>query len=145
VIFYKLREIERPEFAQEQQREVYAATQQATRERDKQVKALEQQKTELKQSREQALDSLRDRIAEEVPSVLDLAIADLMEQHGFRFLYERDKSARENYQARASLRPFFHPFLEQHAPGRFEAIQQQYAAQIAAVDGLIAALSSVGA
>jgi len=35
--------------------------------------------------------------------------------------------------------------LEQHAPGRFEAIQQQYAAQIAAVDGLIAALSSVGA
>jgi len=35
--------------------------------------------------------------------------------------------------------------LERHAPARFEAIQQQYAAQIAAVDGLLAALSSVGA
>ena len=77
--------------------------------------------------------------------VLDQAIADLMEYHGFRYVYERDKSALENYQARAALRPFFHPFLERHAPARFEAIQQQYAAQIAAVDGLIAALSSVGA
>ena len=134
-----------PEFAQEHQREVFAATQQATRERDKQVKALERQKTELEHARDQALDSLRDHIVKEVPSVLDQAIADLMEYHGFRYVYERGKSALENYQARAALRPFFHPFLEQHAPGRFEAIQQQYAAQIAAVDGLIAALSSVGA
>ena len=64
-----------------------------------------------------------------------------MDNNGFRFVYDRSKSALENYQARATIQPFFYPYLERHAPARFEAVQQYYTAQIAAVDGQIAALS----
>ena len=103
-----------PEFAQEHQREVFAATQQATRERDKQVKALERQKTELEHARDQALDSLRDHIVKEVPSVLDQAIADLMEYHGFDTSMSVI-SQLENYQAR-QLSGRFSPLLGAACP-----------------------------
>ena len=129
-----------PEFAQEQKREALAATHQAKREWEKQVKALEQQKAHLENTRDQALDQLRDQVATEAPCVLDQAAAELMDNNGFRFVYDRSKSAPENYQARAAIQPFFYPYLERHAPARFEAVHQHYTAQIAAVDGQIAAL-----
>jgi len=66
---------------------------------------------------------------------LDQAAAELMENNGFRFVYDRSKFAPENYQAWAAIQPFFYPYLERHAPARFEAVHQQYTAQIAAVDG----------
>ena len=78
-------------------------------------------------------------------SVLDQAAAELMDNNGFRFVYDRSKSALENYQARAVIQPFFYPYLERHALARFEAVQQHYTAQIAAVDGQLAALSPDGA
>jgi hypothetical protein len=35
----------------------------------------------------------------------------------------------------------FTPYLERHAPERFEAVKQHYAAQLAAVEAQLAALS----
>ena len=134
-----------PEFAQEQKREALAATHQAKREWEKQVKALEQHKAHLANARDQALDQLRDQVAAEAPGVLDQAAAELMDNNGFRFVYDRSKSALENYQARAAIQPFFYPYLERHALARFEAVQQHYTAQIATVDGQLAALSPGGA
>src|SRR5712691_6515826 len=101
-----------PEFAQEQKREALAATHQAKREWEKQMKALEQHKAHLENTRDQALDQLRDQVATEAPGVLDQAAAALMDNNGFRFVYDRSKSALENYQARAALQPFFFPYLE---------------------------------
>ena len=68
-----------------------------------------------------------------------------MDNNGFRFVYDRSKSALENYQARAALQPFFFPYMERHAPAGFTAVKQHYAAQIAAVDDQIAALQAAGA
>ncbi len=118
-----------PEFAQEQKREALAATHQAKREWEKQMKALEQHKAHLENTRDQALDQLRDQVATEAPGVL----------------YDRSKSALENYQARAALQPFFFPYMERYAPAGFTAVNQHYAAQIAAVDDQIAALQAAGA
>jgi hypothetical protein len=129
-----------PEFAQEQQREALTATHQAQRTKEEQVQALERHKAHLEHTRDQALDQLRDQIAAEAPGILDQAAAALMDNNGFRFVYDRSMSALENYQARAALQPFFYPYLERHAPACFTAIHQQYTAQIAAVDEQITAL-----
>jgi hypothetical protein len=59
----------------------------------------------------------------------------------FRQFYEPDKSALENYQASPMLRMGFIPYLERHAPERVQAVRQRYAAEIAAVEERIAALS----
>ncbi len=132
-----------PEFAQEQKREVSAATQQAKREREKQVKVLERQRADIENARGKALDQLLGQVVEESPGVLEQAASELLaENDGFRFLYDRGKSALENYQTRIAIQPFFNPYLENHDPARFESIRQHYAAQIAAVDEQIATLDA---
>jgi hypothetical protein len=131
-----------PEFVQELHDEAAAARQWATQERAKQVKALEQQKAQLQRAHEKALDQLRDQVASEAPGILEQAAAELLAaDHGFRFLYQRDTSALNNYQVRPALRAFFHTYLERHAPARFEVIRQDYAAQTAAVEAQITALA----
>ena len=106
-----------------------------------QVKALERKKAETQEALDKELDQLRSQLAAETPAVLDQTAAELLaEDNGFRFLYKRDKSALENYQSRPSLQAFFNPYLEKHNSARFEAIRQNYAAQIAALDEQIAAL-----
>lgn len=130
-----------PEFEQEQKRQVAAAGQQARREREKQAQALEQQKAAREKARDQELDALSGQVAAEALGVLDQAASELLaENFGFRQFYDRDKSALENYQARKAVQAFLNPYLERHDPARFEAVKQHYAAQIAAVDGQIAAL-----
>jgi hypothetical protein len=130
-----------PEFAQEQKRQASEAKQRSKQERLMQVKALERKKAETQEALDKELDQLRSQLAAETPAVLDQTAAELLaEDNGFRFLYKRDKSALENYQSRPSLQAFFNPYLEKHNSARFEAIRQNYAAQIAALDEQIAAL-----
>jgi hypothetical protein len=82
-------------------------------------------------------------VAPEAPRVLEQAASGLLvENDGFRFLYDRGLSALENYQARIALQPFFHPYLERHVPARFEALKQHYAAQLDAVEEQISAFRS---
>jgi hypothetical protein len=122
-----------PEFAQELRRETLGPTQQAKRQ-IQQVKMLEQQKADLEKACDRELNQLRDQVAAESPDVLDQAVAELLaKDKGFLFLYKRDQSALENYQSRPSLQAFFHLYLENHAPARFETVRQRYAAQIAAL------------
>src|SRR4029434_3746395 len=102
---------------------------------ERQVKALERQRTEIEHAHGKALDRLFSEVATEAPGVLDQAASELLEKNdGVRFLYDRGKSALENYQARIAIQPFFHPYLERHVPARFEALKQHYAAQLDAVD-----------
>ena len=62
---------------------------------------LEQQKADLEKARDRELYQLRDKVAAESPDVLEQAVAELLaEDRGFLFLYNRDKSALENYQSR---------------------------------------------
>jgi plasmid replication initiation protein len=130
-----------PEFAQEQQRQASEAKQRAQKEQEKQVKVLERQRAEIEHARGKAFDQLFDQVAVEAPGVLEQAASELLAEHdGFRFLYDRGKSALENYQARIAMQPFFHPYLERHVPARYEALRQHYAAQIAAVDEQITAM-----
>ncbi len=130
-----------PEFAQEQKRQASEAKQRTKHERLMQVKVLERKKAEIQGSLERELDQLRSEVATEAPVVLDQAAAELLaEDNGFRFLYKRDKSVLENYQSRPSLQAFFNPYLEKHDSARFETIRQCFAAQIATLDGQIAAL-----
>src|SRR6266436_6883221 len=130
-----------PEFAQEQKRQASEAKQSTKHERLMQVKVLERKKAEIQGSLERELDQLRSEVATEAPVVLDQAAAELLaEDNGFRFLYKRDKSVLENYQSRPSLQAFFNPYLEKHDSARFETTRQRFAAQIATLDGQIAAL-----
>ena len=83
------------------------------------------------------------RVAAESPGILEQAAAELLtESFGFRQFYDRDKSALENYQARKAVQALLNPFLERHAPERFEAVKQHYAPRIATIDAQIAALRS---
>lgn len=123
-----------PEFTQELQLEVL-------QKREKQVKMLVQQKADIENACDKELDQLHAQMAVEEPSVLEQVAAQLLtEDKGFQFVYRRDRSALENYQLRPSLQGYFNPALERHAPTRFKAIKQRYAAQIIAVDEQIAAL-----
>ena len=133
-----------PEFIQEQQRKVASeAKQRAQKEQERQVKALERQRAEIEHARGKALDRLFSEVATEAPGVLDQAASELLEGNdGFRFLYDRGKSALENYQARIAIQPFFHPYLERHVPARFDPLTQHYATQLNAVDEQIAAFLS---
>jgi hypothetical protein len=86
---------------------------------------------------------LSSRVAAELPGILEQAAAELLtESFGFRQFYDRDKSALENYQARKAVQVLLNPFMERHAPKRFEAIKQNYAPRIAAIDTQIATLQS---
>jgi hypothetical protein len=132
-----------PEYTAEKQREADRKNQQARREREKQAKALAQQKADLEQARDKELDQLSSRVAAELPCILEQAAAELLtESFGFRQFYDRDKSALENYQARKAVQVLLNPFMERHAPKRFEAIKQNYAPRIAAIDTQIATLQS---
>jgi hypothetical protein len=132
-----------PEYTAEKQREADREEQRAKREREKQAKALAQQKDDLEQARDGELDRLSGRVAAESPGILEQAAAELLtESFGFRQFYDRDKSALENYQARKAVQVLLNPFLERHAPERFEAVKQNYAARIASIDAQLAALQS---
>ena len=125
-----------PEFVQEQQcKTASEAKQRAQKEQERQVKALERQRADIESACGKALDQLFGQVAAEAPGVINQAASELLaENEGFRFLYDRCKSALENYQARIAIQPFFHPYLERHVPARFETLKQHYAAQLDAVD-----------
>jgi Initiator Replication protein len=132
-----------PEYTVEKRREADRKEQQAKRDREQQAKALAQQKGDLEQARDKELDQLSSRVAAEAPGILEQAAAELLtESFGFRQFYDRDKSALENYQARKAVQALLNPFLERHAPERFEAVKQHYAARIAVIDAQLAALQS---
>jgi hypothetical protein len=119
------------------------AKQRAQKEQERQVKALERQRADIEQARGKALDQLFGEVAAEAPGVLDQAASELLaDNEGFRFLYDRGKSALENYQARIAMQPFFHPYLERHVPARFEALKQHYTAQLDAADAQISVFQS---
>jgi hypothetical protein len=108
---------------------------------EKEVKALAQQKDDLEQARDKELDQLSSHIAAESPGILEQAAAELLtESFGFRQFYDRDKPALENYQARKAVQALLNPFLERHAPERFEAVKQRYTTRIAAIDAQVAGL-----
>jgi len=132
-----------PEYMAEKQHEADRKKQEATREWEKQARALAQQKDDLEQARDKELDQVSSQAAAESPGILEQAAAELLtESFGFRQFYDRDKPALENYQARKAVQALLNPFLERHAPERFEAVKQNYATRIAAIDAQLAALQS---
>jgi hypothetical protein len=131
-----------PEYTQEQTRQAVAREREAKQERAHQVQALAQHKAELEHTRDEALQALYLQLAEEAPEVLDQAVPFLLkENYLFRQFYQRDQSALANYQARAMLQMGFNPSLAAHAPERVAALEQHYAAQLAAVEAHLAALA----
>jgi len=127
------------EFEHEQKRQAVAEAHKARKAREKQVQALQAHKAEIERACEKELDQLCGHVAAEAPDVLDQAAAALLaENRGFQNFYDRGKSALENYQARRSVQALLNPYLERHAPARFETVRQSYAARIAAMDAQIA-------
>jgi replication initiator protein len=134
-----------PEFEQEHKRRVAAEAQQTKLAREKRVQVLEQQKAQIEQARDQELEALYGSVATEALGILDHAASELLvEDKGFGFIYNREKTSLENYQARPLLQGYFHPYLKRYAPERFEPIKQRYEAQIAALDAQIAVLQPIG-
>ena len=132
-----------PEYIQEQKREVAAAAQKVRREQDKQVKRLKAQKAEIEEARDRELDNIYRQIALESPDILEAAVPGMLAgQHILRELYKRGQSALENYQASSMFKVFFNPYLERHASERLQAVRMQYAPEIAAIEGKIAALQA---
>lgn len=130
-----------PAFAQKAQRQIAPHAPQTLRHQDVQRQALVAEKTALEQECERELDRLRAQVAMRAPEVIEHATATLLtNDDGFQFLYERGKSAHDNYQERYAIQAFLNPYLEQHDPVPFEGIRQRYAAQSAAVEAQIAAL-----
>ena len=67
----------------------------------------------------------------------------LTKQHILRELYKRGQSALENYQASPIFKVFFNPYLEGHAPERFQAVRRRYAPEIAVIEEKITALQAL--
>ena len=135
-----------PEFEQENKRKSAAAVQQVKQGWERQVKALVQQKAEIEKACAHELDLIYSHIAADAPDILDQAASELVaDDKGFSFLYEQERTAMENYQSKPFLRGHFNLYLERHAPERFEAVRQQYVAQIAAVEAQIATLQQTEA
>jgi hypothetical protein len=131
-----------PEFEHDLKRQAAAEALKTSKERAQQVKTLEAQKAEIEKARDKDLDAIYGKIAQESLDVLEAALPEIRaENFIFRQFYEPDKSALENYQASPMLRMGFIPYLERHAPERVQAVRQRYAAEIAAVEERIAALS----
>jgi hypothetical protein len=130
-----------PEYEQEQKREAAVVAQKARKKRAQQVKELETRKAGIEKARDKALDDMYGQMAMESPEVLEAALAEIRaENFIFRQFYKPDRTALENYQASPMLQMGFIPYLERHAPERFEAVKQDYAAQLADVDAQIATL-----
>jgi hypothetical protein len=131
-----------PEYEHELKRQAAVDAQKARKKRVQQVKELEAQKAEIEKARDKVLDNMYGQIAMESPEVLEAALPAIRtENFIFRQFYEPDRTALESYQASPMLRMGFIPYLERHAPERFETVKQHYAAQLAAVDAQIAALA----
>src|SRR6266851_6307453 len=131
-----------PEYAHELKRQAAVDAQKARKERAQQVKELEAQKAEIEKARDKVLDDMYGKIALESPEVLEAALPEIRaENFIFRQFYTPDRTVLESYQASPMLRMGFIPYLERHAPERFETVKQHYAAQLAAVDAQIAALA----
>ena len=131
-----------PEFLHETQRQAAAQTHEAKRAREAQRQTLEADKAAIEHARDAALQALYLQLAEEAPDVLEQAVPLLLkENYLFRQFYQRDQSALANYQARAMLQMGFNPSLAAHAPERVTALEQHYAAQLAAVEAHLAALA----
>ena len=132
-----------PEYILELQSKAAAESRQSKRERERQVKALEAQKAALDQARDKELDQLSGQVAAESADVIDQAAAELLvENLGFRQFYKRDKTALENYQSSKLIQAFLNDSLERHSPEPFQAIKQDYAARIAAIDAQISSLNT---
>ena len=130
-----------PEFEQEQKHQAVVDAQKASKERGKQVKRLEAQKAEIEKVRDRELQELCEQIAVESPDILETALPEIRaENYIFRQFYKPDQSALENYQASPMIQMVFTPYLERHAPERFEAVKRHYTAQLAAVEEQLAAL-----
>ena len=133
-----------PEFAQERKRQEVVEALKINKKRKTQIERLEAQKAEIEKARDQALSDTYGEMARTFPEVLEAALSSILV--GNKFLiqsYEHDKSPLENYQARLIFKDAFRPYLERHAPERIQAVQTQYATEIAALEEHIAALQVV--
>lgn len=130
-----------PEFDQEVKRQTLAEAQKAAQRRDAQKKQLERQLEDLKTARGEALGAVYGEIAAASPEVLETALPGIFEEQPFlRQSYRHDQSALENYRSSPALASMINRSLERHAPVRLQAVTEDNAARIAAVEGQIAAL-----
>jgi hypothetical protein len=133
-----------PEFAQERKRREVVEALKVNKKRKTQIERLEGQKAEIEKTRDEALSKTYEELARTFPEVLEAALSSIFV--GNKFLnqsYEHRKSPLENYQARLIFKDTFRPYLERHAPERIQAVQTQYATEIAALEEQIAALQPV--
>lgn len=131
-----------PEYGAEKQKEARREQQQAAASLEKKRKELEQQKEAIEAARDRELRALYGRIMEDAHEVIEQAVAVAMkESQGLRFLYEQGKTALQNYQDRPAIQALVNPYVERHAPERFETVKQTYEAQISALDMQIKELS----
>jgi hypothetical protein len=73
--------------------------------------------------------------------VLETAFPDILKAYPMlRQFYRSDLSALDNYRAHLALSSMLHPALERHAPERIQAVKEEYAEQMAAVEKQMAAL-----
>ncbi len=130
-----------PEYAQERKRHEVVEALKVNKKRKTQIERLEGQKAEIEKARDEALRETYEELARMFPEVLEAALGSIFV--GNKFLnqsYEHDKSPLENYQERLIFKDAFRPYLERHAPERIQAVQTQYATEIAALEEQIAAL-----
>jgi len=133
-----------PEFVQEQKHQKAAAVQRVRKEQEARLKKLKAQLVEKKEARDKALDDTYGEMAQTFPEVLEAALPSIFADNLFLHqCYDPDKPPLENYQASFMFKEAFRPYLECHAPERIQAVQTQYATEIAALEEHIAALQVV--
>lgn len=123
-----------PEYAAAKQQEARRVQQQATA-------ALAQQQAAVEARRDEALQTLCSSIVVEQPEVLEQAVAlALQEAPGFHLVYQREKTALDNYLGRVTVQALLNPYVERQAPERFAAVRERYAAERAALENQRCAL-----
>jgi hypothetical protein len=133
-----------PAYARERQRSEGVEALKLNKKRQTQIARLEEQKAELEKARDEVLSKTYEELAQTFPGVLEAALGSILDGNTFfKQSYEHHKSALENYQERLMFKNAFRPYLERHAPKRIEAVQTQYATEIAVLEEQIAALQPV--
>jgi len=130
-----------PEFDQEEKGRKAAEARKTEKLRTGQRKQLEERLEALKTARSEALARECSEVAATSPEVLETALPGILEANSIlRSFYKSDQSALDNYRASFALQGALNPCLERHAPERIQAVKEQFAVQIASIEGKIAAL-----
>lgn len=129
-----------PEFTAEEKRRAEREKTKAKLASERKQQRLEEQRTELKNARDKNIHQLCEQMVKESPAILEEAMeAFFKEKPEFKQFYLPGKTPVQNYRERAVFWMGIDPYLIKRDPERFQAVQDAYATNLAALEEEVAA------